>query len=524
MAAALWFAGCAALPVLARDQRQAASEAERLYEERMSDPVWKLDYTGEDFAWHAAYGMSGFLEGYEATGDTVFLDWGVRYYDALIARMAEGPDGYEGWIGPFEYNDKYWCDDHVADAILFDGILDFGFAVSRVPKLQVKYGAKVRHYVELAKKDVFEKWDARGTWHEDGPFGVYVAWDRYGNPGQYKDWSVKLACSANSNLSLPFNKQIDVGVVALRIWQITGEKKYKQRAEKIFGFMKSRMQRYKDEYHWNYFEPGGQWDLAEGVEHIRHWVGVHPERNYQTGEVSNILKAYNAGIVFTREDIQGIVNTNLKMMWNQDRQRPRFANSNADLLGDVTPAAYAGEHAGELWGALAQVDSTVRELLASRIGAGIGREYFRNVTVKNPTDFVRRDAPAGVRIPSVYAQFPLGNVRTVQMAAVLPSTFSSGQRTVIACKLIEPGDLEVALVSADGKTKLAVLSQGIESGGADGRDGIFYFSFEGINPATHKAFPPGAYRVRWTVAGDGYREFPITINAPKLPAKSGYQR
>jgi hypothetical protein len=496
----------------AQGQSQAAKAAERLYQERMHDPVWSLDYSGETFAWHAAYDMGGFVEGYEATGDTIFLDWGVKYYDALIAKMAEGPDGYKGWIGPFEYNDKYWCDDHVADAILFEGILDFGFAVTRDPNLQKKYGAKARRYVELAKKDVIEKWDARGTWHEDGPFGVYVAWDKYGMPGQYKNWSVKQECAANSNLTLPFNKQIDVGMVALRIWQITGEEKYKQRAEKIFGFMKSRMQRYKDEYHWNYFEPGGQWDLAEGAEHIRHWIGVHPERNYQTGEVANILQAYNAGIVFTVEDAQGIVNTNLKMMWNQNQQTPLFANSNADLKGDMT-AAFAGTHAGELWGALAQVDSLARALLARRIGQGVSGEYFRNVTAKTPPGYDRRDAPAGVVIPQVYAQFPLGNVRTVQMGAVLPSIFPSGQKTVIACKLIETGELEVALVSADGKNKIATLHEGREVGGADGREGIFYFSFDGTDPATGKAFPPGNYRVRWSVTGDGYREFPITIQA-----------
>jgi len=513
IAVALLIARWAASPAPAQDRSGAAGEAERLYQERIHDPVWSLDYSGETFAWHAAYGMAGFLEGYEATGDTVFLDWGVKYYDALIARMAEGPDGYKGWIGPFEYNGKYWCDDHVADAILFDGILDFGLAVTRDPKLSQKYGARVGQYVELAKKDVIGKWDARGTWHADGPFGVYVSWDKYGMPGQYKNWSVKQECAAYSNLTLPFNKEIDVGVVALRIWQITGKERYKQKAEKLFGFMKSRMQRYKDEYHWNYFEPGGQWDLAADAEQIRHWVGVHPERNYQSGEVANILKAYNAGIVFTPEDIQGIVNTNLKAMWNQDRQRPLFANSDAGLKGARTPAAFAGKHAGGLWGALAQVDTQARTLLAARTSDGISGEYFRNVTAKRPADFVRQDAPSGVRIPSVYAQFPMGNVRTVQMAAALPSVFASGEKTVIACKLIEPGELEVALVTADGKTKLATLHQGRQAGGADGREGIFYFSFDGTNPATRKAFPPGDYRVRWTVAGDGYREFPMTIRA-----------
>lgn len=324
---------------------------------------------------------------------------------------------------------------------------------------------------------------------------------------------MKQECAAYSNLTLPFNKQIDVGVVALRIWQITGEEKYKQKAEKIFGFMKSRMQRYKDEYHWNYFEPGGQWDLAAGAEHIRHWVGVHPERNYQSGEVANILKAYNAGIVFTAEDIQGIVNTNLKMIWNQDRRRPMFANSDADLKGELTSAAFAGKHAGELWGALAQVDTLARTLLVEKTGDVISGEYFRNVTAKRPADFDRRDAPSGVRIPSVYAQFPLGNVRTVQMGAALPSVIGSRGKTVLVCKLIEAGELEVALVSADGKIKVGTLYQGREAGGADGREGIFYFSFDGTNPATRKAFPPGDYRVRWTVAGDGCRDFPITIRA-----------
>ncbi len=507
--------GCAANAALAQDNH--AAQAERIYNDRMQDPFWKLDYTGEDFAWHAAFGMGGFLEGYEATGDTVFLDWSVKYYDALIAKMAVGPDGYKGWIGPYEYNDKYWCDDHVGDAILFDGILDFGYAVSRDPKLKAKYGAKVERYVKLAKRDFFEKWDARGTWHEDGPYGVYSGWDKYGMPGEYKDWTVRAETADRDNMSHPFNKEIDVGVVALRIWQITGEEKYKQRAEKLFGYMKSRMQRYKDEYHWNYWEPGGQWDLAKGTPPTRHWIGVHPERNYQSGEVVNIMKAYNAGIVFTEEDIRGIVNTNLKAMWNGDTQKPLFANSNADLKGALTPAAYEGKHAGELWGALAQVDGTVRGIYAARMAGrqARGEEYFKSVTAKTPPSYQRRDVRGKVEIPYAYARFPLGNVRTVQMGAALPSIFASGDKTMLICKLIEPGNLEVALYSKDAETKLATLHQGKHQGGPDGLEGIFYFGFDGKNPSNGKAFPAGDYRVRWTLAGDGYREFPITIKRAK---------
>ena len=104
-------------------------------------------------------------------------------------------------------------------------------------------------------------------------------------------------------------------------------------------------------------------------------------------------------------------------------------------------------------------------------------------------------------IPQDYARFPLGNVRTVQMGAAMPSIFASGQKTVLICKLIEPGNLEVALYSRDGKTKLATLRQGQEKGGADGQAGILHFAFDGRDPSNGKAFPPGEYRVRWTVDG-----------------------
>ena len=523
---AMVLAGGWAAKAAPAQESPAAQAAEGIYNDRMRDPYWKPDYTGEDFAWHAVFNMGRFLEGYEATGNTVFLDWGVKYYDALIAKMAEGPDGYKGWIGPFEDNYKYWADDHVGDAVIFDGILDFAYAAVRDPKLKAKYGAKARQYAELARRDFFEKWDARGTWHEDGPYGVYVQWNKFGMPGEYKNWTPKADCTS-SGMTLPFNKEIDIGVVALRIWQVTGEEKYKQRAEKIFGYMKSRMQRYKDEYHWNYWEPGGQWDLSAGTPPTRHWINVHPERNYQSGEVVNILKAYNGGIVFTEDDIRGIVNTNLKVMWNGDKQKPLFANSNADLKGALTPAAYhlptrsytgvLAKQAGELWDALAQVDGVVRGLFAAEMAnqQGIQAEYFRNVTAKTPPSYQRRDVRGKVEVPHVYARFPLGNVRTVTMAAALPSIFASGQKSVLICKLIEPGNLEVALYSPDGETKLTALFQGQRHGGHDGLEGIFYFGFDGTNPSNGKAFPPGDYRVRWTVAGDGHRDYPITIQRAK---------
>ena len=36
------------------------------------------------------------------------------------------------------------------------------------------YGEKTKAYIELVKKDFAEKYDKRGTWMEDGPYGGYV--------------------------------------------------------------------------------------------------------------------------------------------------------------------------------------------------------------------------------------------------------------------------------------------------------------------------------------------------------------
>jgi hypothetical protein len=390
----------------------------------------------------------------------------------------------------------------------FPALLDFSYAVSRKPRLKEKYGAKAMQYVERAKRDLFEKWDSRGTWKDMGAFGVYVSWDKYGLPGQYKDWQPRTPVPAGTGQTLPFNKQEDVGECALRIWQITGDAKYKRRAEQIFGFAKSRIQNFKGCYHWNYWEPGGQWDISGALQDpFCLWINTHGERPYQAGEAAKILKAYNAGI------------TNLKVMWNGDLQHRSWANSNADIfhkMGQPVPA-------GCVWSALAQLDSTEYKLTADWVAGLVPnrgrndfiRSYFNQVTAKTTPRFQRLDVSGEVEIPAAYAQFPMGDVRTVTFAAVLPPAFSVGEKAVIACKLSEPGDLEVALYSADGQTRLATLLHRREKAGPTGHEGVVAVAFADAGSPGAAKLSPGEYRVRWTVAGDGYREFPFTLRPAK---------
>ncbi|MDD2380176.1 MAG: hypothetical protein PHV35_00605, partial [Mariniphaga sp.] len=89
------------------------------FENMVNKPFQKLHYTGEGYCWQARVGMDRFIEYYELTGDTEWLDAGIKYYDHLLNKRETDPDGYKGWIGPYGYDKNYWQDALVGDAILF---------------------------------------------------------------------------------------------------------------------------------------------------------------------------------------------------------------------------------------------------------------------------------------------------------------------------------------------------------------------------------------------------------------------
>jgi hypothetical protein len=459
-----------------------------------------LKREGEDFCWVANYYIGDFLDAYEAWNDTAWLDWGVKYYDFLAGKMRTGPDGYQGWIGPYEYDNAVWCDVHVGDAILANGMLAFAEVVLKDPALKAKYGPAANRYVAIAKKDVIEKWDRRGTWREDGPFGAYVSWNKYMDPGNIREFKERNEISG-SGLSLPFNKQNDMALVALRLYRITGERAYRDKAEKIFAFMKSRFHYFDNHYVWNYWEPFGPWDVDLKKMDTRHWVGVHPYRNYQEGEVRQIAEAYHTGIVFTQTDIERILNTNLQVMWNKDRAHPQFANSD-DTYPEQGRSArhwdpkntYSKDgRAGTLWPALVDFSQTVRDLYEQRLQPGISRAYYENVVRKTPPGFARKFA----REPAALPAFPFGESRELNLAAALPSVFKAGEKTILICNSVVPGEIEVALYSSDGKTKEKILRH-------SNRSEQLIFEWDGANDF-------GMHRIRWTFAG-GYREFPVTVS------------
>lgn len=481
------------IPVIAQIAK-AQNNADDLLKSRMRTPLLQAEntITGEGQCWHAAYDMNRFMDGFRSTQDKAYLNAAVKYYDALIAKMHTSPDGFKGWVGPYIYDKNYICDVHIGDAILINPMLDFSETVLAIKSNESfrNYQNKAQEYIKLAKTHLIKKWDERGTWHEDGLYGAYASWDQYMTADNMDEWQ-KLDVT-KSTLTLPFNKQNSMAIACLRIYRMTGEEQYRERALKIFNYMKSRMCLYEDHYVWNYWEPFGEWDIdAAKSNTLRHWVNVHPYRNYQAGEVHEIAEAYHSGITFDQTDIERIINTNINVMWNGDTENPEWQNSNYAVrvaaLGKDSIRTEPGNGyntlAGTLWSGLFDFSKRARELS--------GKTFDKPVSLKrNHTE-----------LPVTVLDRPFNSTKNFVMAAAIPSQINQGDTANLVIQTRVAGDLKVELYTDGGEKRISTLCK---EDTKNAHAGIHITKWDTATVI------PGNYRIRWTL-NDEDREFPVVV-------------
>ncbi len=319
---------------------------------------------GEEIGWLASPFLNGFYYGYKATGEREWVDRLFDWGDSIVKRGVKEPDGYIGWPKTFEDEQKQSgvegadsiTDSELGEAMFLRPMVLMAGDILKTPDLKKDYGAKAEEYLRLSEQ-MFEKWNARGAWRETKEGGLWIEPPVGINPHTGK-FTAQYEERNTGGVSHPANKENIIAGWLLAMYDVTHKPIYRERAEKWFKVMKSRMKlRENGKYFvWNYWDVGGPWDFqANGSLKYGQWVGVHPNGGYYGIDADGIVTAYEHGLVFTQEDIARLVATNRDFMWNQQVKNAKFRRIDGEPpYRNLTP--------GVLWSALAPYDATLRKV------------------------------------------------------------------------------------------------------------------------------------------------------------------
>ena len=318
---------------------------------------------GEELGWLVSHVTSGFYYGYLATRDSQWVGLLFDWTEAVITRAVKEPDGYIGWPkgnGGGGDSKEFKADSLLGEAMFLKPAVLMAKEVLANPDLNSKYGDRATHCLAVAK-DIFKKWDSRDCWRAMGDGGLWVVPD-WGvdlqSPGR---WSAGYESRKTGGFSNPANKQNEISMWLLAMFDATGDKIYHDRAEQWFRLLKKRMRTVDDGKRvvWNYWDPAGPWDYRPDGQ-PKHWVGVHPNGGYYWIDVSAITEAFEHGVVFTRRDIDMLIATNRDYMWNRvehGAQFKRIDGGEVDLRWKNSP--------GVLWSSLTPYDAVLRRIFVA---------------------------------------------------------------------------------------------------------------------------------------------------------------
>jgi hypothetical protein len=280
---------------------------------------------GEEIGWLMSPFLDGFYYGYMATKDPRWVDMWVDWTDSWIRRGVKEPDGCIGWPKPkaagtdVDVLNEFNADSLLGEAMVLRPVVLLSGEILKTPALKAKYGDKATAYLRLAG-ETFDKWDKRGAWRATAAGGAISVVLPFGIDPKTGKWTEEFEKrnAPGSGFSHPNNKANETARWLLAMFDVTKKPVYRDRAEKWFRLLKSRIKS-KDAATfriWNYWEPAGPWDYKPDGS-TKHWVGVHPNAGYYQLDLAGIEEAYEHGLVFTKGDIDRFVATALaeKRYW-----------------------------------------------------------------------------------------------------------------------------------------------------------------------------------------------------------------
>ena len=305
---------------------------------------------GEEIGWLISPLLSGFHYGFLATHNSKWAEMLLDWTDSWIRRGVKEPDGFMGWpkLDPDGSREGLYGDSLLGEAMALRPVVLMANEILRTPLLEKQWGGKARSYLELAEQ-TFQKWDSRDCWREVKDGGIWVE-AAFGIDRRSGRWTTAYERRKTDGFSHPDNKQNEIALWLLAMYDVARNSAYRDRAESWFRLMKSRMRlggggKY---FIWNYWEPAGPWDhKSDGS--LKHWVGVYPNGGCYWIDVGAIVAAFEHGLVFKEEEIGRLIATNPDFMWNKEM---RYANSSPrDLYFCTSASDYpsAEELLGTTW-------------------------------------------------------------------------------------------------------------------------------------------------------------------------------
>jgi hypothetical protein len=269
------------------------------------------------------------------------------------------PDGFIGWPkkgsgGVLE--EEFYTDSLLGEAAVLRPLVLMAGEILKTPALREKGEQKAAFWLRLAAH-VYEKWTARGCWREVKEGGLWVV-PAFGIEEQTGKWTEGYGRRETEGFSHPANKQNYIAQWLLALSDVTKRPEYRDRAEKWWRLMKSRLRTRENGKYlvWNYWDPAGPWDYLSNGE-PRHWVGVHPSGGYYEMDAEGMVTAFEHNLVFGKNDISQLVATNRDAMWNQATVGAKFQR----IDGRLTKEGHK-DWSGSLWPALVPYDEALRKV------------------------------------------------------------------------------------------------------------------------------------------------------------------
>jgi hypothetical protein len=205
----------------------------------------------------------------------------------------------------------------VHDGMILTPIALFCAAVHNDGSLAPAYGEAARRYLEIMETQLFPKWEPYWRDLPDGG-GAYTAQN---DPAQ-----------RFPGATLPHNQYLALGRTCVALYRITGKALYRERAEKMARFFKRNLRLVGQHYEWNYWDYAGPWDEeARRMAHVEDTSHGHIDIGF-------VVDAYDAGMVFDREDMERFARTVAEVMWNGSEESPRVGSCVNSSKGDKVSA------------------------------------------------------------------------------------------------------------------------------------------------------------------------------------------